>query len=85
MTNQKELNLEEMEKVSGGETIELAGGIKPFISVPIFEKETTPDNPVENVGGAKIIQTQTNQNKKSNQLANIKGANTQVTNTFNFK
>ena len=36
MKNQKELNLEEMEKVSGGEAVELAGGFKLFISVQKF-------------------------------------------------
>lgn len=50
MTDKKELNLEAMEKVSGGETIELAGGIKPFISVPIFEKKEPDVKPVSGGG-----------------------------------
>ena len=53
MTDKKELNLEEIEKVSGGETIELAGGFKPFISVPALENEEPAVKPVINSGDNK--------------------------------
>ena len=46
MKNQKELNLEEMEKVSGGEAVELAGGFKPFISIPVMGNEEPSVKPV---------------------------------------
>ena len=53
MTYKKELNFEEMEKVNGGETIELAGGFKPFISVPVMENEEPAVKPVINSGDNK--------------------------------
>ena len=74
MKNQKELNLEEMEKVSGGEAVELAGGFKPFISVQTFENKPIYAKPVENFSDPS--DNQINQNDKSNRQVNPEGTNT---------